>query len=63
LRASRPSGPSSQMVMDVPVATIVPLKGTHVELVVVWTGVRSMAVAQLVDEAGLHLTVHVAERS
>jgi len=47
--------------MEVPVAEIVPLKGTHVLLVVVWAGLRFAAVAQSVDAVGLHLTVQVAE--
>ncbi len=56
-----PVWPSSQTVMDVPVATIVPLNGTHELLVVVWAGLRSTAVDQVVDAVGLHLTMQVAE--
>ncbi len=55
-----PVWPSSQMVMEVPVAVIVPLNGTHVLLVVVWAGLKLAAVDQSVDADGLHLTVQVA---
>ncbi len=49
LRPVPPVCPSSQRVMDVPVAVMVPLNGTHVLLVVVWAGFRLTAVDQLVD--------------
>lgn len=56
-----PVCPSSQRVIDVPVAVTVPLNGTHELLVVVWAGLRSTAVDQLVEAVGLHLTVQVAD--
>jgi hypothetical protein len=56
-----PVWPSSQIVMELPVAVTVPLKGTQVLLVVVWAGFRLIAVAQLVEALGLHFTVQVAE--